>query len=118
MKTATYFKRPAMRSLLAAFALFFAVQSAWAIDLREAKDQGLVGEARSGYLAARETPVSKEVRALISSVNTKRKARFERTARNTNTTVAQVANRFYELAVQKTRRGHYYQDANGRWVKK
>jgi len=118
MKTVTYFKRPAMRTLIAVFTLFFALQTAWAIDLREAKDQGLVGEARSGYLAARQTPVSAEVQALISSVNAKRKAQFERTAKNTNTTVAQVANRFYELAVQKTRPGHYYQDANGRWVKK
>ena len=107
-----------MKKILAAILLTFALQSAWAIDLHEAKDQGLVGEARSGYLAARQTPVSAEVEALISSVNAKRKAQFERTAENTNTTVPQVANRFYELAVQKTRPGHYYQDADGRWVKK
>ena len=63
-------------------------------------------------------PPSAEVRALVSSVNAKRKAQFERTAKKTNTTVPQVANRFYELAVQKTRRGHYYQDKSGRWKKK
>ena len=107
-----------MKRLLAAILLVFAMQSAWAIDLHEAKAQGLVGEAKTGYLAAVETPPSAEVRALISSVNTKRKAQFERTAQKTNTTVPQVANRFYELAVQKTRPGHYYQDRNGRWKKK
>ena len=107
-----------MKRLLTAILLVFALQSAWAIDLNSAKTQGLVGEAKSGYLAAVKTPASNEVKALIASVNSKRKAQFERTARKTNTTVPQVANRFYELAVQRTRPGHYYQDAGGRWKKK
>ena len=33
-------------------------------------------------------------------------------------TVEQVAYRFYELAVQRTQSGHYYQDTSGRWVRK
>lgn len=107
-----------MKRLLAAILLVFALQSAWAIDIGSAKAQGLVGEAKTGFLAAVETPASAEVKALISSVNAKRRAQFERTAQKTNTTVPQVANRFYELAVQKTRPGHYYQDKNGRWKKK
>ena len=107
-----------MKRLLAAILLVFALQSAWAIDINSAKNQGLVGEARTGYLAAVKSPASAEVKALIASVNGKRKAQFERTAKKTNTTVPQVANRFYELAVQKTRPGHFYQDRNGRWKKK
>ena len=107
-----------MKRLLAAILLVFALQSAWAIDINSAKSQGLVGEAKTGYLAAVKTPASAEVRALIASVNSKRKTQFERTAKKTNTTVPQVANRFYELAVQKTRPGHYYQDRSGRWKKK
>ena len=107
-----------MKKLIAILALLLTMQTAWAIDLHDAKDKGLVGEARSGYLVARQKPASAEVKALVSSVNAKRKAQFERTAENTNTTVAQVANRFYELAVEKTRPGHYYQNTNGKWVKK
>jgi len=107
-----------MKRLLAAILLVFALQSAWAIDIGTAKSQGLVGEAKTGYLAAVESPASAEVKALIASVNAKRKTQFERTARKTNTTVPQVANRFYELAVQRTRPGNYYQDPNGRWKKK
>ena len=107
-----------MKRLLAAILLVFALQSAWAIDINAAKNQGLVGEAKTGYLAAVKAPASAEVKALISSVNSKRKAQFQRTAQKTNTTVPQVANRFYELAVQKTRPGHYYQDKSGRWRKK
>jgi len=107
-----------MKKLLLTISLFFAVQSAWAIDIHAAKDQGLVGEATSGYLAAVQSPASADVKALIADVNKKRKAQFETAARKTSTTLAQVQNRFYELAVQKTQAGHYYQDPAGKWVKK
>jgi len=107
-----------MKRILLAFFLILALQTAWAIDLGTAKNQGLVGEANSGYLAAINAPASTDVQALISSVNAKRKAEFERTANKTKTTVAQVSHRFYELAVQKTKAGNYYQDASGRWKKK
>jgi uncharacterized protein YdbL (DUF1318 family) len=95
-----------------------AFTTAFALDLDEAKEQGLVGEARTGYLAAVQQPASAEVKALIADVNAKRKEQFERTAKKTNTTLLQVANRFWELAVERTAPGHYYQDANGNWQKK
>ena len=91
---------------------------AFAIDIDEAKAQGLVGETMTGYLAAVKVPASAEVQALIDDVNAKRKAAFERTAARTNTTLIQVSHRFYELAIERTAAGHYYQDANGRWVRK
>jgi uncharacterized protein YdbL (DUF1318 family) len=94
------------------------LQTAWAIDIGAAKDQGLVGEANSGYLAAVKTPANADVKALIAEVNAKRVTEFEATAKKTGTTVLQVANRFYELAVQRTAAGHYYQDTSGNWQKK
>lgn len=107
-----------MKKLLTAILLVLSMQTAWAIDLQDAKSQGLVGEARTGYLEAVQQPASAEVNALIADVNAKRRAEFERTARKTSTTVPQVSNRFYELAVENTRPGHFYQDASGRWIKK
>jgi hypothetical protein len=107
-----------MKQIFAAIILLFAFNSAWAIDIHDAKDQGLVGEAKTGYLAAIKSPASADVNALIAEVNAKRKAQFEQAASKTDTTMAQVSNRFYELAVQKTRPGHYYQDAGGNWKKK
>ncbi len=107
-----------MKQIISAILLILAFQSAWAIDLQTAKIQGLVGEARSGYLEAVTEPASSDVKALISEVNAKRKAQFERTAKKTKTTLLQVSNRFYELAVTRTKPGHYYQDASGRWKKK
>ena len=107
-----------MKQIIMTILLTLAMHTAWAIDIGTAKQQGLVGEANSGYLAAINNPASTDVQALISSVNAKRKAEFEKTAIKTKTTVAQVSHRFYELAVQKTKAGNYYQDASGRWKKK
>lgn len=107
-----------MKKIVAAIGLLLLLQNAWAIDIRDAKAQGLVGEANTGYLAAVQSPASAEVRALIANVNAKRKARFNETARKTGATVPQVAYRFYELAVQRTAPGNFYQDSNGKWKKK
>lgn len=106
-----------VRQFVAALLLVLAFQGAWAIDIQSAKEQGLVGEANTGYLAAVGTP-SAEVRDLVTEVNAKRKAEFERTAQKTGATLVQVRARFYELAVQRTQPGHYYQDASGNWKKK
>ena len=113
-----YSEGAVMKRLVIAAFLTLALQSAWAIDIDSAKNQGLVGEANTGYLAAVRQPASAEVRALIADVNAKRRAQFERTAASTGATLEQVRVRFYQLAVQKTRRGHYYQDASGNWQRK
>lgn len=107
-----------MKKVFAAVGLILMLQNAWAIDIRDAKSQGFVGEANTGYVAAVKAPVSAEVRALIVEVNGKRRTRFSDTAKKTGTTITQVANRFYELAVQRTAPGHYYQDSDGNWKKK
>ena len=111
-------KPAAIRQLVATILLALAFQSAWALDIHGAKDQGLVGEANTGYLAAVGGSPSAEVKALISEVNRKRKAEFQRTAEKTGATLEQVRFRFWELAVERTRPGHYYQDQQGNWKKK
>ncbi|MGI9233952.1 MAG: YdbL family protein [Woeseiaceae bacterium] len=107
-----------MKKIFAAIGLMLFLQNAWAIDIRDAKQQGLVGEANTGFIAAMRSPASAEVRALIAEVNGKRKTQFNQTATKTGATPAQVAHRFYELAVQRTASGNYYQDASGKWKKK
>ena len=107
-----------MKQIFAALGLLLLLQNAWAIDIRDAKSQGLVGEANNGYIAAVTSPASAEVRALLADVNAKRKAQFEAAAKKTGAKTDQVAYRFYELAVQKTAPGDYYQDSSGRWTKK
>jgi uncharacterized protein len=107
-----------VKKLIATVMLLVAAQAAWAIDLQSAKEQGLVGEANTGYLAAIDGTPSAEVAALIEDVNRKRRAEFEDAAANTDATLDQVRLRFYQLAVQRTAPGHYYQDAGGSWRRK
>lgn len=107
-----------LRLVIATLSLFFAFHNAWAIDIHTAKDQGLVGEANTGYLAAVTSSQTADVRRLIADVNAKRKSQFQKTASKTGATLEQVRARFYELAVQRTKPGNYYQDSNGRWKKK
>lgn len=107
-----------MKKLIATLLMLVLAQNAWAIDLQSAKEQGLVGEANTGYLAAVTGAPSAEVAALIEDVNRKRKAEFEATAAKTNATVDQVRLRFYQLAVERTAAGHWYQDASGGWRRK
>lgn len=113
-----YFEDATMKRIISVIMLSLAFGVATAADLQSAKDDGLVGEARSGYLAAVKTPASAEIKALIAEVNSKRRAEFEQAADKTGATVEQVQFRFYQLAVQRTRSGHYYQDQNGNWQKK
>tara|TARA_E500000331_G_scaffold341149_1_gene373235 strand:+ start:1077 stop:1400 length:324 start_codon:yes stop_codon:yes gene_type:complete len=107
-----------MKKILTVILLAFFTHTAWAIELGAAKAQGLVGEARTGYVAAVKPPASGEVSALIKEVNAKRKAQFQNAAQRTGTTLKQVSNRFYEIAVQRTASGHYYQDGSGAWKRK
>jgi len=103
-----------MKRIFAAIGLMMLLQNAWAIDIRTAKAEGLVGEATTGFIAAVHTPASAEVRAMIADAHNKRKAQVDCTARSIDTTAEQDANRIQELAVKKTARGHFYQDSSGR----
>ena len=91
-------------------------QSVWALDLAEAKKSGLVGETPSGYLAA-VNDGDGAVKSLISSVNKKRKAQYEKIAKQNGTSVKKVEALAGEKAMQLTQPGHYIK-LDGKWVKK
>ena len=41
-----------MKKIFVAIGLLLFLQNAWALDIHDAKEQGLVGEANTGYIAA------------------------------------------------------------------
>ena len=98
--------------------MLLGISNVWAISLHDAKNRGLVGEANTGLLAVVKKPPANDVKQLVDAVNKKRKAKFKDTARANNISVNQVAERFYQRAVQATEAGHYYQSSSGSWVKK
>ena len=107
-------KTTLLPTLLAASSLLFASMS-FAIELDDAKAQGLVGEQTDGYLGA---VVSKpDVIALIKEVNDKRKQKYAQLASKNNLTLEQVEKLAAKKAYEKTDTGHFVL-VNGTWVKK
>ena len=100
--------------------LFFSISiSSIAMDLESAKQQGLIGEKSSGFLGIpNQQQVSNDVIKLIKSVNNKRKIKYAEIAEKNNLNPADVAKLGYKKAVEKTSSGNYYQDSEGRWLKK
>jgi len=107
-----------MMLLTSLFFCAYLTQPAFALTLQEAKEQGLVGEQRDGYLGFVSPAVSTEVRAMIEDVNSQRRERYQQIARQNGIEVRQVAALAYEKAVEATQPGHYIQDAGGAWIRK
>lgn len=111
-----------MKTILTSFLLslcFLVSAPAMAMDLQQAKNDGLVGEANTGYLAVPENgAASSEIRRLIAEVNKKREASYSQIASRNKIKTADVALMAYKKAVERTRRGNFYQRPDGRWVKK
>lgn len=90
--------------------------SLWALDLHDAKAQGLVGETISGYLAPVGS-VTPEITALVNSVNTQRNAQYQRIASQNGIAVSDVEALAGKKAIEKSAPGHYVNIA-GQWQKK
>lgn len=90
--------------------------AAWAIDLHSAKNQGLVGETPSGYLAVvKNTPAARE---LVANVNNARKKHYQSIASRNGTSLQVVEVLAGKKAIAKAASGHYIKSASGNWVKK
>jgi hypothetical protein len=107
-----------MKTFLAIFTtcLLMIAQPAYSIDLQTAKNQGLVGETTSGYLAAVKSP-SPEVSALIESINSQRKQKFKEIAARNNTSLEAVEQLAGKKAIEKSAHGDYIK-VGGSWQQK
>jgi uncharacterized protein YdbL (DUF1318 family) len=122
-KTVTYFnfcfgefsmKINMYRNILVVVSLFFSSLS-FALDLDEAKQQGLVGEKDNGYLGVVVSQA--EAQTLVNEVNQKRHEIYVELAAKNNITVAQVEKLAAQKAYAKTLVGHYLW-VDGAWQKK
>lgn len=114
-----------MKRLLQMFALVLAFgisASVFAMGLAEAKQklddvkqQGLVGETPTGYLAVvRAEGQAKEV---VDAINDARREEYERIAEKHDISVTEVETVAGKKAIEKTPNGQYIK-VNGNWVKK
>jgi uncharacterized protein YdbL (DUF1318 family) len=98
----------------------FATGTAFAADLSlaDAKQQGLVGEQYDGYLGVVAQAQSGTVQSLVTSINTKRRAQYQRIAKTNGISVADVEALAGQKALQKTAAGNYVKAQGGDWSKK
>lgn len=82
---------------------------------QSARTQGLIGEGNDGYLDF-VSPPSASVRALVETLNIKRKDEYTKIAQETKVTVSCAAQRTARtLITTKMVPGEKYQDAAGNW---
>ena len=86
--------------------------------LQEAKNSGYVGEAWTGLTALVNPDASSGAQTMVDAENNDRRALFQMIARETGTSVEEVARqnriRMYRLAGEN----HFLQDRNRQWVRK
>jgi|SRR3990167_9259333 hypothetical protein len=78
---------------------------------------GEVGERIDGYLGVVGTADAATVRK-VQDINNRRRAVYEQTAKDNNTTVQIVAQLAGEKQIAKLEAGQYYMDASGVWQRK
>ncbi len=91
-------------------------QPVFAIDLQAAKDQGLVGEALTGYLQPVKA-ANPEVQALVDSINSQRKQQYKSIAQRNKTSLQAVEQLAGKKAMEKSKPGHFIK-SGGSWVRK
>lgn len=87
-----------------------------ALSLEEAKERGLVGERKNGYLGVVD-PTNREAQELVADINEKRRRAYEDIARRDGTNIGVVESLAGEKAFEKTKAGHYIEGPGG-WIKK
>ena len=106
-----------MRLIAMLIAAVLAVaSSASALDLDGAKRQGLIGERPDGYVEV-VGDASPDVRALAADVNAKRRAAYEKIARQNGAPLADVAKIAGKKLIDGAPAGTYVK-IKGSWVKK
>ncbi|MGB9098754.1 YdbL family protein [Erwinia sp.] len=99
-----------------AVALLLLSPTAMALTLDEARQQGLVGETLTGYIA----PVTQnnETQALVERINQGRQQQYQSLAQRNNMTAAEVGRIAGQKLVERAAAGQYVRGINGQWLKK
>jgi len=103
---------------LALLISMMAVSVAVASALTKPKADGLIGEQANGYIGLVKQDVPADTRKLVSDVNAKRKAGYQKIAAKQGTSLSDVEKIGGNTAIEKTIKGNYIRDASGTWRKK
>lgn len=89
---------------------------AMALNLKEARSTGVLGEQTDGYVYVLKDGVA--IKALADEVNKARKAAYKRISKANGQSVSVVAKLAAKEIIGKLKAGSMYQNADGEWVKK
>jgi uncharacterized protein YdbL (DUF1318 family) len=103
---------------LALLISMLAVSVAVASPLTKPKADGLIGEQANGYIGLVDQSAPADIKKLVSNVNAKRKAGYQKIAAQQGTSLADVEKVGGNTAIQKTLKGNYIREAGGAWRKK
>jgi uncharacterized protein len=102
-----------IQRLVSVFALVVLLTStsAFALDLGQAKAQGLVGETTSGYLAI--VVSNPEAEGVVNNINAQRRAQYQSIADNNGTSLSAVEALAGQTAIERTSAGHFINTGGG-----
>jgi len=86
--------------------------------LDEARDAGIVGERRDGYLGLVVASPTPEQRAFVEEINRKRREAYARIAERNGTKVEDVARLSAADLIAEAAPGHYVEGPDGAWIRK
>jgi uncharacterized protein YdbL (DUF1318 family) len=112
------YHRIGIAALLAMALLAVPTGVALADQLADAKKAGSVGERPDGYLGLVQQSAGAEVKALVESINGKRREEYRAIAEKRGTSVEAVAALAGAKLIEKTPPGQYVMTKSGRWVQK
>ena len=107
-----------LRFILVSALFIFAPANLQAAGLDDEKAALTVGEQWDGYLGTVQSNTSPELRALVSSINEKRRAKYMSIAENNNLSLSDVEQLAAKKTFEKTRPGHMVKTQSGTWRKK
>ena len=93
-------------------------QPALADPLDAPRAQGLVGERFDGFAVVRDPNAGSDVKALVKSINAKRKAFYDQTAQQQNTSSVAVGKIYANKIFEKAPRGYWFLTDTGAWRQK
>lgn len=103
--------------IIALFAAVMSISSvAFSMDFAQARAQGIVGEKNDGYIGA--VTSAPEAGAIVNEINARRRAEYEKIAKNNGQPVSVVGQVASENIIKSLPRGSFYQSPNGSWQKK
>jgi uncharacterized protein YdbL (DUF1318 family) len=92
--------------------------ASWAINLQDAKAQGLVGEQPNGYLGLVKKDAKDEVKSMMAEINGLRKKEYQSIAQKNKTELGVVETLAGKKAIEMTPSGQFIKSPSGDWVKK